>query len=142
MHMHMHMRFLIVQQSTNIITESWELQKTKPPLLQYTYLNKWSPGAGHSQSLGNCPRSMSYGLFSPHACCQTCCHRAKSARITRAIATAACVRTWATSRAEHFCGVFRPRSIIRDVTCVTSRTRPSPFSACNIENVGVARGRG
>ena len=29
-----------------------------------------------------------------------------------------------------------------NVTHVRSRTRPSPFSACNIENVGVAWGRG
>ena len=37
----------------------------------------------------------------------------------------------------------RPRSLIRDVFIVTAHTRPSRFSACNIEKkLGVAWGRG
>jgi hypothetical protein len=35
-----------------------------------------------------------------------------------------------------------PRAIITVLPHVQTSTRPSPFSACNIENVGVAWGRG
>ena len=67
------------------------------------------------------------GLASRSACEERACHAGNVAR------TYVRGRDDAPNIFAVFYYAFRPRSIIRDVTCVTSRTRPPPFSACNIE---------